>query len=491
MKKVLLCILDGVGISENKDNNAFYNANTKNIDSMINKYGMNLIEASGEYVGLPKNQMGNSEVGHLNIGAGRIFYQPLARINHSIETKNFYSNTKLLNTIRNSKGKNKKLHIIGMISDGGVHSHIDHIKALLKMCFEEKVDNLYFHLITDGRDTYEKSATKYIDELQEEIDKYKLGSISTICGRYYGMDRDKRWDRIKKAYDSIVNNRGEKYNSYKELIESNYKKDIYDEFIVPGIIDEKGMIEDGDSVIWANFRPDRAWEILYALSNPMFNEFETTIKDINVTTLMSVSDLVKCTVAFEDEKLENTLGVYLSKMNLKQLRIAETEKYAHVTYFFDGLVDKELDGCKRILIPSPKVATYDLKPEMSAKEITKTLLDEMNNDYDFILLNYANCDMVGHTGDYGATIKAVETVDEMIGKIYEKCKELNYTLIITADHGNCEEMKNEDGVVTKHTTNKVPFIVCENHAEIKMEKLSDIAPFILKYMNLQIPDEMK
>lgn len=491
MKKVLLCILDGVGISEKKENNAFYNANTKNIDSIINMYGMNLIEASGEYVGLPKNQMGNSEVGHLNIGAGRIFYQPLARINHLIETGEFYSNQKLLNSIRICKEKNKKMHIMGMISDGGVHSHIDHIKALLKMCFEENIDNVYFHLFTDGRDTYEKSSKKYIDELQNEINKYKLGSISTICGRYYGMDRDKRWDRIKKTYDLIVNNIGEKYDNYNDLIDSNYKRDIYDEFIVPGIIDEKGMIEDGDSVIWANFRPDRAWEILYSLSNPTFNEFETKKININLITLMSVSELVKCNTVFEDEKLENTLGVYLSKMNLKQLRIAETEKYAHVTYFFDGLVDKELPGCERILVPSPKVATYDLKPEMSARKITETLLKKMNNNYDFILLNYANCDMVGHTGDYDATIKAVETVDEMVGKIYERCKELGYTLIVTADHGNCEEMKDENGVVTKHTSNKVPFIVCDKHDEIDIEKLSDIAPYILKYMNLKIPDEMK
>ncbi len=492
MEKVLLCILDGVG--ENKENkgNAFINANTPNIDYLSNKYKKYLIEASGKYVGLPDNQMGNSEVGHLNIGAGKIIYQPLQLINKAIEDKTFYENKAIINAIEHSKNNKSKLHIMGLLSDGGVHSHINHFKAILKMCFEHKLDKVYFHIFTDGRDTYPDSSKKYLSDLQNEIDKYNIGTIASISGRYYAMDRDKRWDRIKEAYDALVYENDKKYSNFNEIIDENYKNDITDEFIIPSILDDKSKIEDNDSIIWVNFRPDRSIELLTALTNDNFNEFKTKkINNLYLTTMMYVSENIKSDIAFKMQELNNTLGQYLSKLGKKQLRIAETEKYAHITYFFDGGKDLELSNCKRILVPSPKVTTYDLKPEMSAREITDTLLKEMDSSYDFILLNFANCDMVGHTGDYNSTIKAVETIDECIMKIYKKCIENDYILIITADHGNCERMIDENNnVVTSHTNNKVPLIVCKN-VNCNVKKLSDIAPFILKLMNLEIPDEMK
>ena len=492
MEKVLLCILDGVG--ENKENkgNAFINANTPNIDYLSNKYKKYLIEASGKYVGLPDNQMGNSEVGHLNIGAGKIIYQPLELINKAIEDKTFYENKAIINAIEHSKNNKSKLHIMGLLSDGGVHSHINHFKAILKMCFEHKLDKVYFHIFTDGRDTYPDSSKKYLSDLQNEIDKYNIGTIASISGRYYAMDRDKRWDRIKEAYDVLIYANDKKHSNFNEIIDENYKNDITDEFIIPSILDDKSKIEDNDSIIWVNFRPDRSIELLTALTNDNFNEFKTKkINNLYLTTMMYVSENIKSDIAFKMQELNNTLGQYLSKLGKKQLRIAETEKYAHVTYFFDGGKDLELSNCKRILVPSPKVTTYDLKPEMSAIEITDTLLKEMDSSYDFILLNFANCDMVGHTGDYNSTIKAVETIDECIMKIYKKCIENDYILIITADHGNCERMIDENNnVVTSHTNNKVPFIVCKN-VNCNVKKLSDIAPFILKLMNLEIPDEMK
>ena len=487
MNKILLCVLDGVGISDDIKGNAFKNANTPNLDYYMNNYSYKKINASGNYVGLPKDQMGNSEVGHLTIGAGKVVYQSLELINRSIEDKSFFENKSLINAINHAKENNSKLHVLGLLSDGGVHSHINHIKAVLKLCKKENFNNIYIHVFTDGRDTYFENALKYIDE----IEKLSIGKISTISGRYYAMDRDKRYDRLKKAYD-VMTNPNEEVKDYKKYIEDSYKNNITDEYIVPININKEGIIEDNDSIIWCNFRADRSIEILDALTND-FNEFETKkLNNIYLTTMMYVSDNIKSDIAFKKEEVNNSLGIYLSKLGKKQLRIAETEKYAHVTYFFDGGKDVELDNEKRILIPSKKVATYDLEPEMSAPEITDTLLTEMNNNYDFILLNYANGDMVGHTGNYDATIKAVETIDKMIGKVYEKCNELGYTLIITADHGNCENMINDNDVVTSHSSNKVPFIVCKNNIDINIvDKLSDIAPFILKLMDLEIPNEMK
>ena len=494
MKKVLLCVLDGVGLSKIKDGNALINANKPNIDYLMKEYPNKGINASGTFVGLPDGQMGNSEVGHLTIGAGRIIYQSLELINRAIKDESFYSNESFLNAIRHAKENNSKLHIMGLLSDGGVHSHINHIKALLKLCKREDFSNVYFHIFTDGRDTFKESSISYIDDLNNEINELGIGKICTISGRYYAMDRDKRWDRLKKCYDVIVNNTGNKCDDYKKYITDSYEKGITDEFIEPVIIDESGKIEENDSIIWANFRPDRAIQILRSLVDPNFDGFDRKIfNNLYLTTMMYVSDDVKSDIAFKKEIIDNTLGIYLSKLGKKQLRIAETEKYAHVTYFFDGGRDLDLNLCDRVLIPSPKVATYDLKPEMSAREITSNLLEKMDNNYDFIFLNFANGDMVGHTGNYDMTKKAIETIDEMIGKLYKKCVEDEYLFIITADHGNAEEMIDETGnVVTSHTTNLVPFIVTDKNLNIdNVNKLSDIAPFVLNYMNLNLPDEMK
>ena len=494
MKKVLLCVLDGVGLSKIKDGNALINANKPNIDYLMKEYPNKGINASGTFVGLPDGQMGNSEVGHLTIGAGRIIYQSLELINRAIKDESFYSNESFLNAIRHAKENNSKLHIMGLLSDGGVHSHINHIKALLKLCKKEDFFNVYFHIFTDGRDTFKESSISYIDDLNNEINELGIGKICTISGRYYAMDRDKRWNRLKKCYDVIVNNTGNKCDNYKKYITDSYEKGITDEFIEPVIIDESGKIEENDSIIWANFRPDRAIQILRSLVDPNFDGFDRKIfNNLYLTTMMYVSDDVKSDIAFKKEIIDNTLGIYLSKLGKKQLRIAETEKYAHVTYFFDGGRDLDLNLCDRVLIPSPKVATYDLKPEMSAREITSNLLEKMDNNYDFIFLNFANGDMVGHTGNYDMTKKAIETIDEMIGKLYKKCVEDEYLFIITADHGNAEEMIDENGnVVTSHTTNLVPFIVTDKNLNIdNVNKLSDIAPFVLNYMNLNLPDEMK
>lgn len=494
MKKVLLCVLDGVGISKTENGNAFYNAYKPNIDYLMNNYQNKKIEASGESVGLPNCQMGNSEVGHLTIGAGRIIYQSLELINRAISDNSFFLNESFLNAIKHAKENNSKLHIMGLLSDGGVHSHINHIKAILKLCKNENFFDVYFHVFTDGRDTYKESGINYINELQDEINKYNIGTISTISGRYYAMDRDKRWDRVKKCYDVLVNNTENKCSDYKKYINESYKKGITDEFIEPVMINENGKICDNDSIIWANFRPDRAIQILRSLTDEDFDGFEKkNLNNIYLTTMMYVSDDVKSDIAFKKEIIDNTLGIYLAKLSKRQLRIAETEKYAHVTYFFDGGRDLNLPLCDRVLIASPKVSTYDLKPEMSAKEITDELLVKMNDNYDFIMLNFANGDMVGHTGNYDMTKKAIEVIDEMIGKIYKKCEEKDYLLVITADHGNAEEMFLENGViVTSHTTNLVPFIVTDKNCNIEgVNKLSDIAPFILKYMNLSLPDEMK
>lgn len=494
MKKVLLCVLDGVGLSKIKDGNALINANKPNIDYLMKEYPNKGINASGTFVGLPDGQMGNSEVGHLTIGAGRIIYQSLELINRAIKDESFYSNESFLNAIRHAKENNSKLHIMGLLSDGGVHSHINHIKALLKLCKKEDFSNVYFHIFTDGRDTFKESSISYIDDLNNEINELGIGKICTISGRYYAMDRDKRWNRLKKCYDVIVNNTGNKCDNYKKYITDSYEKGITDEFIEPVIIDESGKIEENDSIIWANFRPDRAIQILRSLVDPNFDGFDRKIfNNLYLTTMMYVSDDVKSDIAFKKEIIDNTLGIYLSKLGKKQLRIAETEKYAHVTYFFDGGRDLDLNLCDRVLIPSPKVATYDLKPEMSAREITSNLLEKMDNNYDFIFLNFANGDMVGHTGNYDMTKKAIETIDEMIGKLYKKCVEDEYLFIITADHGNAEEMIDENGnVVTSHTTNLVPFIVTDKNLNIdNVNKLSDIAPFVLNYMNLNLPDEMK
>ena len=493
MKKVLLCILDGVGLSEKIHGNAFYQANTPCIDKLFREYPNSRLDASGELVGLPSGQMGNSEVGHMNIGAGRIVYQPLGLINKQISDELFYKNKVLISILEHVKANNSKLHIMGLLSDGGIHSHINHFIALLEMCKRENINNVYFHIFTDGRDTSPYAGEKYIRILEEKQEKLKLGSISTISGRYYAMDRDNNYDRIEKAYNVITLGVGEEYKTAIEAWAGNQSRDITDEFIVPAVINKQGIINDNDGIIFANFRPDRVRELGAALTNPNFTGFERKVlENIKMATLMPVSDEVISKPAFKIEDLINTLGEYVSTKNITQLRIAETEKYAHVTYFFDGGKEKDLPGCKRILIPSPKVATYDLKPEMSAYEITDELLSQIKeNKPDMIILNFANGDMVGHTGNYDAAIKAVETLDKCLDKIISKVNLEEYTVIITADHGNCEVMINNDGSVnTQHTTNLVPFIVMDKKIILRDGKLGDIAVTMLDLMGLDIPGEM-
>ncbi len=492
MKPIVLCILDGMGIREEKKGNAFLSAFKPNFDYIWNNYPHSFLEASGELVGLPKNQMGNSEVGHMNIGAGRIVYQPLPFINEQIQNKNFFDNENILEVINHTKNNNSNLHILGLVSDGGIHSHIDHLMALIDLAVINNIKNLYLHLFLDGRDTLPDVGLKFLKQVEKKIKEVGIGSIATVSGRYYAMDRDNRWDRVEKAYDVIVKGIGEEYRTTDELIESNLERGITDEFVIPAILDKEGIIKENDGLIVFNFRPDRLKQFFSALTNPDFDKFDRyLINNLKVVTMMPTSDEIIAKSAFKPEILNNTLGDYISKLGLTQLRIAETEKYAHVTYFFDGGEEKELRGCKRLLIPSPKVATYDLKPKMSAYEITEVLLKELDNNYDLIILNYANGDMVGHTGVIDAAIKAVEAVDECLGKLYKKVKEKNGTLIITADHGNCEYMIDEnDNIITSHTTNKVPFIITNKEYKLREGCLGDIAPTILDILNINKPKEM-
>ena len=484
MKPLLLCILDGVGINKNVKGNAYKLANTPNLDKLFKTYPNSKLEASGELVGLPKGQMGNSEVGHSNIGAGRIVYQSIQYINQEIKNKNFNKNKKILDIFDYVKQNNSKLHLMGLVSDGGVHSSLNHLQALINLCYKNKVD-FYLHIFTDGRDTLPNSSLSYIESLD-----LKNGVIASISGRYYAMDRDNRYDRIEKAYDVITGNSDSKYINVKEAIKSNYENNITDEFILPGLINGDGIINDNDGVIFFNFRPDRLRELGSALSNKNFKGFKRK-KEVNIRllTMMPVSDEVINDTIYDLNEIVNPFGEYISNLGYKQLRIAETEKYAHVTYFFDGGKELELKNCDRILIPSPKVATYDLKPEMSAYEITDTLLEKLEN-YEVIILNFANGDMVGHTGNLDAAIKAVETLDECLGRLYEKIINLNGTMIITADHGNCEEMiDNNNNILTSHTTNKVPFLITKD-CKIKNGKLGDIAPTLVYLLNEKIPKEM-
>jgi len=493
MKKILLCILDGVGLSEETHGNAFYQANTPCLDKLFSNYPNSKLDASGELVGLPIGQMGNSEVGHMNIGAGRIVYQPLGLINKQIQDKTFYENKVLLSILNHVKDNNSKLHIMGLLSDGGIHSHINHFIALLEMCKKENINNVYFHIFMDGRDTSPYSGEKYIRILEDKIRKFNLGKIATISGRYYAMDRDNNYDRIEKTYNAITLGIGEEYENAYDAWASNQKRDITDEFIIPAIINKKGIIEKNDGIIFANFRPDRVRELGSSLTNPKFTGFERHyLENIKMATLMPVSEEVISIPAFKIEDLINTIGEYTSTKGINQLRIAETEKYAHVTYFFDGGKEKQIQNCNRILIPSPKVATYDLKPEMSAYEITDELLNQIkNNKPDMIILNYANGDMVGHTGNYDAAITAVETLDKCLDRIINKVNLKEYTIIITADHGNCEVMINkDDSINTQHTTNLVPFIVLDKNIKLKDGKLGDIAVTMLDLMELDIPKEM-
>jgi len=494
MKKVLLCIMDGVGLRENTLGNAYQNAKTKTLDKLMDEYPHIKLIASGEEVGLPAGQMGNSEVGHSTIGTGRVIYQSLEKINQSIKNETFYQNEKLLKAINHAKKNNSKLHLIGLLSDGGIHSHINHLFALLKLCQQESFDNVYIHVITDGRDTSPNSGIEYIKELKNKINELGIGKIATLCGRYYMMDRDNNYDRVKLAYDMLTIGDAELYDSPETAWQTNQDNGITDEFIKPSLIDASGLIDNNDAIITFNFRPDRLRELYASLTNEDFACFKRDIKNnLYLVTMMPVAKEVICDNAFGYEIINNTLGEIIENNNLTQLRIAETEKYAHVTYFFDGGKNLELKNCQKILIPSPKVATYDLLPEMSAEEITKNLIEELNNKPDLIVLNYANGDMVGHTGVYKQGIVAVETIDSCLRKLLENIDLEEYTVIITADHGNCEQMINDDGTVnTSHTTNLVPFIILDKNIKFTKEigSLSDIAPTILKIMNLNIPKDI-
>ncbi len=491
MKPVVLCILDGVGIRDETHGNAFKNAYKPNFDYLWNNYPHSLLHASGPLVGLPYGQMGTSEVGHMNIGAGRLVYQPLQLLNEKIKDKTFFENKNIIDVIKHTKSNKSNLHILGLISDGGIHSHIDHLIAILDICKKEGIDNLYLHLFTDGRDVSTTSSYSYINLIENKLKELNIGSIATIGGRYYGMDRNNNYDRLKKGYDAIVNGIGEKSSSIEKYINDSYNKGITDEFLLPAVFDESGMISENDGIIVFNFRKDRLREILTAITNRDFNEFETKkFNNIKTVTMLPVVESVKALSAYSDPDLVNILGEYLEKNNLSQLRIAETEKYAHVTFFFDGGKEINYKNETKILIDSPSVATYDLKPEMSAYLITNKLL-EVIDEYDVIILNYANGDMVGHTGNYEATVKAVEVLDECLGKLIKKIDEINGTLIVTADHGNCDYMLDDNNnKITSHSTSLVPFIVNKKDITLENGKLGDIAPTMLSLLNLEIPKEM-
>ena len=498
-KLTMLMILDGFGKNPNKEGNAIELANTPNIDKLMKENPTTTIYTSGLHVGLPEGQMGNSEVGHTNIGAGRIVYQELTRITKSIEDGDFFSNEELCKAIENCKKNNSKLHIMGLLSDGGVHSHQRHLYAILELAKRKGFEDVYVHCFLDGRDTPPASAENYILKLEEKMREKDLGKIATISGRFYAMDRDKRWQRIQKAYDAMVKGEGVKATSAVMAIEASYQKEVFDEFVEPTVIynGEKPVatIDNNDSVIFFNFRPDRAREITRTIVDKNFNEFET--KDLNVHFVCFTQydeTMPNVKIAFKPTNLKNTFGEYISKKGLKQLRIAETEKYAHVTFFFNGGNEKQYEGEDRILVPSPKVETYDLKPEMSAYEVTEKVVEQIENEkYNSIILNFANPDMVGHTGSLNAAIKAVETIDECVGKIVDAVKKVQGVILITADHGNVEQMIDyKTGEPhTAHTTNPVPLIlVGMGEAKLKEGKLADLAPTMLDIMELDKPEEM-
>lgn len=498
-KPTALIIMDGWGQSDSTLGNAVFEAKTPNYDHYVKKYPKTLIGASGLDVGLPEGQMGNSEVGHLNIGAGRVIYQELTRITKSIKDGDFFENEAFLAAIDNAKAKGTKLHAWGLLSDGGVHSHIDHLKALIKLAKERGLDNIYIHAFMDGRDTSPTSGIQYIRELEDYMAEISFGKIASVSGRYYSMDRDKRWERIEKSYNMLVNGIGEKASSAVEIMEKSYEANVTDEFIIPTLIENQGKpvatISKNDSIIFFNFRPDRAREITRAIVDEEFDGFNREYFETKYVCLTQYDKTMpNVMIAYKPQTIDNTLGQYMAQKGKKQLRIAETEKYAHVTFFFNGGVEAPNEGEDRVLIASPKVATYDMQPEMSAYEVTEKLLEELDRDYyDLIILNFANPDMVGHTGVIEAAIKAVEVVDECLGKVVSKLEEKDGKFIITADHGNAEQMLTEDGeVMTAHSTNHVPCIVggCGSISLRDDGKLCDLAPTLLQMMEIDKPVEM-
>lgn len=501
-KPTMLIILDGWGIGRSDDNfNAAAKANTPHLTELERLYPHTTLQCSGEAVGLPAGQMGNSEVGHLNIGAGRVVYQELTRISKSIRDGDFFKNEVLLNAMSNARDNKKALHLMGLLSDGGVHSHIEHLFALIKLAKIEQVTDLFIHCFLDGRDVAPRSAKVYLAELEAEIKKIGVGKIATVIGRYYVMDRDNRWERVEKAYDAMVHGTGKKFADVTELIDASYADNTNDEFVLPAVIcnDKNSNIKKGDSVIFFNFRPDRAREITRALTDKTFSAFDSADNhlDLNFLCMTQYDEKFTLPIAYPPSSLTETLGEVLAKNKMKQLRIAETEKYAHVTFFFNGGVEHANDFEDRVLIPSPKVSTYDLQPEMSAIELTNKVIELIDNDkYDVIILNFANPDMVGHTGVFPAACSALETVDTCIGKIWQTLRAKGGTALVTADHGNLDQMV--DFVTgqphTAHTTNNVKLILLSDELKnvtLKTEgKLSDIAPTLLSIIGVEKPTVM-
>ena len=488
-------IMDGWGLGKIKSSDAIQNANVPFVSSLYSKYPNSTLVTCGEDVGLPEGQMGNSEVGHLNLGAGRIVYQELQRINVAIRTGEFAQNQTLLRAIKYAKDNNKPLHVLGLVSNGGVHSHTNHIKAITSICKDHELTNVFIHAFTDGRDTDPKSGLGFLKDLQEHLHK-TTGSIATVTGRYYAMDRDKRWERVKLAYDAMVNGIGEHVENIQEAVQKSYDAGVSDEFIKPIINNQNAaVIKDGDAVLCFNFRTDRCREISQVLTQINMPDYQMHKLDLHFTTMTDYDKTYQnVNIIFTNDDLTNTLGEVMEQQKKKQIRIAETEKYPHVSFFFSGGRETVFEGEKRIMIQSPKVATYDLQPEMSAYALTEAIIPEVENkSADFICLNFANADMVGHTGVWNAVIKAVETVDRCVEKLVTAALKNDYTVFLTADHGNADYEINEDGTPnTAHTLNLVPFFIIDNEwkGTIHPGKLGDIAPTILKMMNLPLPEEM-
>ncbi len=501
-KQHLIMILDGVGLNDELQGNAFKLANKPNIDKYIIKYPNAYLQCSGLAVGLPEGQMGNSEVGHTNIGAGRVIYQELTRITKEINENKFKDNNEFKKAILNVKKKGSSLHLMGLVSDGGVHSHIEHLYALLELAKHNDLKNVYVHAFLDGRDTAPTSAVEYLKQLEEKIKQIGIGKIATVVGRYYAMDRDKRYERLKLAYNMLVLGTGAKFKTVQKAVENSYETEEFDEFVKPIVItNDEGepitKIKDNDSVIFFNFRPDRARQLVHALIDTNYIGFEREVKPNNLTfvTMTQYDETLKNVfIAYTPQKINNTIGEYISKLGYTQLRLAETEKYAHVTFFFNGGQEKEYLNEDRILVESPKVATYDLKPEMSAYEVTDKVIQAIDSKkYDLIIMNYANGDMVGHTGNLEKTIDAIEVLDECVGRVISKIEEVKGEAIITADHGNSEYMLDlkTGEPITSHSTFDVPIIVISDRIKnIKPGKLSDISPTMLHLMGESIPKEM-
>ncbi|UJF33055.1 2,3-bisphosphoglycerate-independent phosphoglycerate mutase [Paenibacillus hexagrammi] len=500
-KPVALIILDGFGLRSDEQGNAVAHAKKPNYDRYWSTFPHTTLTACGEAVGLPEGQMGNSEVGHLNIGAGRTVYQDLTRISKSIRDGEFYDNETLIGAVRHAKTNGKKLHLYGLLSDGGVHSHIQHLFALLDLAKKEELEEVYIHAFLDGRDVAPDSAKKYMESLLAKIAEVGVGKIATVQGRYYAMDRDKRWERTEKSYRAMVYGEGPTYTDPMQAIIESYEKSVFDEFVMPTVIvgaDNKpvGLVESGDAVVFFNFRPDRAIQLSQVFTNEDFRGFDRGDKvptNLYYVCLTLFSESVDGFVAYKPKNLDNTLGEVLAQNNLKQLRIAETEKYPHVTFFFSGGRDVELPGETRILIPSPKVATYDLQPEMSAYEVAEAAVKEIEAErQDVIILNFANPDMVGHSGLLEPTVKAIEATDECLGKVVEAVLAKGGVVCITADHGNADVVTNPDGTRnTAHTTNPVPFIVTDKSVTLRDGGiLADIAPTMLDFLQVKQPEQM-